>query len=174
MLKFILFANDKTLYLYMNPFTDHKPLIIFESAQVKTWISTANLSLNVQGGNYIIVSNINQVQSMNNSLSCLFIARTSHHNFLGVLIGDKLKFDKHINKLCSNVSQSIEALRRISHLVPVNILRNKFFTRLYSRIAYAIITWRSSFNSNTRCLESLVLRALCLKTDQQQKRITYK
>ena len=114
----------------------------------------------------MIISNRNQIENINISLSGQPIARTSNHKFLGVFIDDKLKFDIHINKLCSKVSQSIGIMRRISHLVPLNVLRNLYNTLIYSRLTYAITAWGSAFNSTTRRIESLISRAITLVTDQ--------
>ena len=75
--------------------------------------------------NYMIIINRNQIEKIKTSLSCQPIARTSNHNFLGVFFDDKLKFDIHINKLCSKVSQSTGIMRCISHLVPVTVLRKR-------------------------------------------------
>ena len=94
-----------------------------------------------QKTNYMITSNRNQIQNTNISLSGQPIAETSNHKFLGVFIDDKLKFDMHINKLCSEVSQSIGMMRRISHLVPVKVLWILYYTLIYSRLTYAITAW---------------------------------
>ncbi|KAI8420096.1 hypothetical protein MSG28_008678 [Choristoneura fumiferana] len=38
----------------------------------------------------------------------------SHHKFLGVIIDDKLKFDKHINHICQNAMKSINVMRSLA------------------------------------------------------------
>ena len=99
MLKFIHFADDTTLYLYINPSNDHTSLMNSKLAQVQTWINANKLSLNVQKTNYMIISNRNQTENIKISLSGQPIAWTFNHNFQGVFYNDKLKFDIHINKL---------------------------------------------------------------------------
>ena len=64
------------------------------------------------------------------------------------------------------MSQSIGIMRRISHLVPLNILRNLYYTLIYARLTYAITALGSAFNSTTRRIESLISRAITLVTDQ--------
>ena len=80
-------------------------------------------------------------------------------------IDDKLKFDKHINQLCSKVSRSIGVMRRISHLAPVYVLRNLYYALICSRSTYATTEWRSAFNTTTRRLDSLIPRAITSITD---------
>ena len=63
MLKSIQFADDTTLYLDTNPFTDYTSLIYSELAQVQTWINANKISLNLQKTNYMIVSNKNQMKT---------------------------------------------------------------------------------------------------------------
>ena len=104
----------------------------------------------------MIISNWNQIENTNISLSGQPIARTSNHKFLDVFNDDEPEFDIHINKLCSNVSQSIGLMRRIVHLVPVNVLRNLYYTLIYSRLAYAMTAWRSTLSSTTRWIKSIV------------------
>ncbi|CAK1581898.1 unnamed protein product [Parnassius mnemosyne] len=38
----------------------------------------------------------------------------NHHKFLGVVLDDKLKFDKHINYICQNAMKSINVLRSLA------------------------------------------------------------
>ena len=102
---------------------------------------------------------------MNISLSGPPIARTSHHKLLGIFIDDKLKFDMLTKKLCLKVSQSIGVMRRISYLVPTEVIRNLYYTLIHSRLTYAINAWRSFLNPTTRRLESLTSRAMSLIED---------
>ena len=114
----------------------------------------------------MIISNKNQTENINISLSGQPVARASHHKYMSVYIDNDLFFDKHINKLCSKLSQSIRVKRRISKLLPVEVLRNLYYTLIYSRLIYAITPWGSVFNFATRRLESLITGAISVKTDQ--------
>ena len=158
LLRTIHFAEDTTLYLDLNPTTDCTSLINSELVQVQTWINANKLSLKVQKTNWIKTSKRNQIENKCISLSGQSIARTSNHKLLGVFIDEKLNFNKHISKLYTKVSQSIRIMKRISHLVPVNVLRNLFFTLIYSRLTFANIAWWSAFNSTTRRIETLIPR----------------
>ena len=84
------------------------------------------------------------------------VAITNNHKLMGVLIDYKLNFDKHISNKFSKESQSLGKLRRTLHLAPMNVLRNLFYTLIYSRLSYTITAWVLSFNSTTRRIESLI------------------
>ena len=165
MLTSINFDDDTTLHLDINPSNDHASMIVSELAQVQTGIYANELSLNVQKTNYLIISNRNQSENIRISLSGQPVARFSNHKFLGVSIGDKLKFNIHIDKLSSKVSQSTGTIRRISHPVPKNVFRILCYTLIYPRLTYTITAWGLSFNSTTRRIESLASRAITLLTD---------
>ena len=64
MLKSIHVVDDATLYLDINPSTDHTSLFNSELAQVQTWINANKSSLNVQKTNYMIISNRNQIENI--------------------------------------------------------------------------------------------------------------
>ena len=167
MLKFILFVDDTTLYLDMNPSTHHMSLINFELGQVQTWITAKEICLNVyKKTSYMIIWNRTKIENINVSMNGQPIARTFHHKFLGPVIDDKLKFDMHINKLCSKVSLSFRVMRHISHLVPVEVVRNLYYTLIYSRLTYAISAWGTGFNSTSRRIESQISKAICLIEEQ--------
>ena len=53
-------------------------------------------------------------------------------------------------------------MKRILHLVPVEVLRILYYPLIYPRLTYAIIAWGSAFNSSTRRMESLTSRAISL------------
>ena len=150
MLKLNHFADDKTFYLDINPSTVPTSLNNYELAQVRTWINGNKLSLNVRKTVYMIISNRNQIEHMNISLSDQPIARTSNLKLLRVFIDDKLIFATHIDKLCSKVSQLIGVMRHISYLVPKDVLRNLYYTLIYSRLTYEITAWGSVLTFTTR------------------------
>ena len=53
-------------------------------------------------------------------------------------------------------------MRRISHVVPVIVLRNLCYTLIYSRVTWEITAWGSAFNSTTRRVESVASRLVSL------------
>ena len=124
-----------------------------ELAHVQTWINE-----NEQKTNYMFFSHSSQIENINISLSGQPIAKTSNHKFRGIFIDDKMKFDKHINKLCSKLSQSTVIIRRILHMVPLNVLRSLYYKLIYSRLTYAVTALGSAFNSITCRMESLISR----------------
>ena len=161
-LKSIHFADDTTLYINMKPSEDITNMINAELTQVQTWINANKLSLNVQKTNYMIISNRRAVDDIDINLGGEAITRVSQHKFLGVIIDDKLKFGGHINSLCNKISQSIGIMKRISHLVPVKILKILYYTLIYSRLTYAITAWGSSFPTTLRRLQSRVRKAISM------------
>ena len=48
------------------------------------------------------------------------LKHSSHDNFVGVAINDKLSFDKHIFDICKTANQKLNALRTINHYMKQN------------------------------------------------------
>ena len=173
-LLFILYINDLNKSLTMpksihfadiNPSTNHPSLIKSNFAQVQIWIYANKLSQKIHKTNYVLNSNANQIEIINIWFCGQPIDRTSHLKFMGVFSDDKLKFHKHINNLCSKVSQSTGIMRRISYLVPADVLRNFHYILICSGFTYATTSLGSALNSTTVRLESLLSKEISLITD---------
>ena len=111
-------------------------------------------------------SNRRAVDVININLGGEAIPRVSQHKFLGVIIDDHLKFEGHINLLCTRSSQPIGLMKRTSHLVPVKISRILWYCLIYSRLTYAIRAWGCSFPTNLRRAQSRVISAVSMSTPQ--------
>ena len=71
-----------------------------------------------------------------------------------------MKFDKHIEKLCSKVSKSIGIINRIKDLVPNSVLFNLYFTLIYPYFNYCNIAWSGTHRVHLYPLIVLQKRAV--------------
>ena len=60
---------------------------------------------------------------------------------LGVLMDNKLTFDKHINNLCAKASQKLNALCRVSSLMSTNKKRRVIKAFISSQFSYCPLIW---------------------------------
>ena len=105
-LKLLYFVNDTTLYLSNNPSMDHPFLKDSEITQAQWRIVAKKIIPNSKELIYMIISSRIQIVNMFIPWHYQPIARTFHQKILSISNDDKLKFDKHINELCSKNSQS--------------------------------------------------------------------
>jgi hypothetical protein len=157
----IHFADDTTLY---HRGTDLKLMELVANEQLRKvdqWLCVNRLSLNIKKTTYMIFANKN-ISNIDISIRTNTINRVNKHKFLGVIIDEKLKFSEQINMVASKVSRSLGVLRRIQNLVPSHIIRNLFFSLIYSHITYAITVWGSGNTAELNRLRRLINNAIKL------------
>ena len=109
---------------------------------------------------FTILSNEANKENVSITLNCNNIYRVNSHKFLGVTIEDALKIDVHVNKVCTIVPYSIGVIRRVSSMVPDNILHSIYYALIYSLLTYAICAWGSAYPTAPKRLESLVRKTI--------------
>ena len=90
------------------------------------------------------------------------IKSSSSKKLLGLLIDNKLTFNKHVSKLCKKASNKLYALARISNYMTKGKLRtvmNAFFT---SHLAYCSLVWMFHNRTLNNRINKLQERALPL------------
>ena len=110
--KCILFADDTTIYYSAKelPIYTTKLTMILQQ-QLTDW--TANkLTLNISKTNYAIFSGSIDAHSMNLSLQIgnEYISKVQHVTFLGVIIDEKLNWNKHIENCKNKLSSGAYAI----------------------------------------------------------------
>ena len=79
---------------------------------------------------------------------------------LGVEIDYKLNFDAQITILCQKAAKQLNALQRLSKLIPLNARLLIFKSFIRSNFNYCPIVWHFCSKANTEKLERLQYRAL--------------
>ena len=97
---------------------------------------------------------------INLSIGNVQIGRTNVHKFLGVFIDDKITFSDHISKLCSKLSSGIGMLRRLKSFVPRDVLKQLYYSFIFSHFSYAITSYQSAYQNQSKRLDNLVNRAI--------------
>ena len=75
----------------------------------------------------MILSNRANKENVSMTLNGNNISRSTSYKFLGVLIHETWKFDVHNNKACTKILQSLGVIRRVSTMVPDNVLHNLYY-----------------------------------------------
>ena len=80
--------------------------------------------------------------------------------FLGILLDNKTKFDKHINMICKKISRSIGILCRLRSLVPLQCLRLLYFSLIHPYILYCLPIFGKACATHMKPLIVLQKRAI--------------
>ena len=151
-MKFILFADDTTLY-YSSKNVNSIRVLDKELKKVKSWLDCNKLSLNIDKSCYLRFSllpeaNIAAPKIQNNPLT-----RRNVTKYLGILIDDKLTWKDHIHHVNMKLRKGIGLLSKVSNLVTKATLKTLYYSFIYPYLNYNLLNWCSAAPTNLNCLK---------------------
>ena len=84
---------------------------------------------------------VNSKEKVCTKIGSYNIESSEQQKLLGVLIDNKLTFDKHINNLCPKASQKLNALCRVSSFMSTNKKRLVMKAFISSQFSYCPLIW---------------------------------
>ena len=131
----------------------------------KSWSDANRLTLNIDKTNCILISNIlDSVPAGNIKLDDIELEFISDIKYLGVIIDNQLKFDKHVNYICGKIAKSIGVLLRCKSYVPLSGLRCIYFSIIHPYISYCLPIFGSIYAVHLNPLKILQNRAIRIIT----------
>jgi hypothetical protein len=89
------------------------------------------------------------------------IVHVDNVKYLGVLIDEKLNFEKHINYIRSKISSILGILHKLCNILPINAKKLIYYSLIHSHIAYACEMWEHS--TSTRIEKLFILQKKAVK-----------
>ena len=99
---------------------------------------------------------------LNLSIGNSNIDRSHVQRFLGLFIDDKVTFAEHTKRISTKLSQGVGVMRKIKGMVPSAVLKQLFYTFIYSKFTYAITCYGSAYQNQTQRIKNLIDKALKL------------
>ena len=161
-MKIVHFADDSTLHIPFEKADNISPQINVQLTNINGWLTANKLHLNTGKTKYMIFSLKDKPPDLNLVIGNSNIDRSHVQKFLGLYIDDKMSFAQHTKKISSKLSQGIGAIRKIKHMVPRAVLKQLFYTLIYSKFTYAITCYGSAYQNQIQRVKNLVNRALKL------------
>ena len=75
------------------------------------------------------------------------IQRENCVKFLGILLGANLSWKHHINELSKKLSRTPGLFYKIRHYVPLEILKQLYYSLFHSFVSYGITVWGLTYKS---------------------------
>ena len=104
------------------------------------------------------------------------IDQVSEHRLLGITIGNKFRWDSHINNVCKTVSRRVFLLSKLRYIVDIDTRKLFFNAHVKPYIDYASVVWggcsdvlKMILNSLHRRAVKLILPDTTLTPDQKLK-----
>ena len=94
------------------------------------------------------------------------IDRIDSFKYLGIEIDDNLSWKTHIKSLESDLSRASAFICKLRHYISFDCLKSFYFTKVYSKIQYAILAWGGVSESALHKLNILhnnIIRIMTLK-----------
>ena len=156
-----IFADDCTLSIAGNDLDQLIYTCNAELATFKAWSDANRLTINLNKTNCLFISNIHNSLPEDSILVEDHVLDITHCvKFLGLFIDDELKFNMHIQHICSKVSKSIGIIFRIRSLVPKSLLRNIYFSIVQPYFLYCLPAFASTYLIHLDPLIKLQKRAI--------------
>ena len=93
---------------------------------------------------------------------------TEDFEMLGVTAEDKMKFEKHIAKVCRKISQQVAALKRMKKMLPLETRKRLYRAFIIPHFNYCSETWHFCRKNGTAKLEKAKERALRFVFNEKQ------
>lgn len=162
--KYILYADDTTLYITGKNIVDLFRNMNADLNSIAIWFKANKLALNIKKTNYMIFS-----QNRTNNNNKLIIDNTELQQldeikFLGIFMDSSLTWAKHINFVANKLTSGLYALNILKHSIPTNSLDMIYRSLIHCHLIYGCLLWG---NAHKKYLNKLyvaqrkAIRAVC-------------
>ena len=84
---------------------------------------------------------IKKISNLNIKIQETLLIRQYETKFLGVILTDKLKWNKHIDVVSSKASKCVGIISKVRHLIPLHLTRLLYSTLVEPYITYCNLVW---------------------------------
>ncbi|CAM1312392.1 Uncharacterised protein r2_g2279 [Pycnogonum litorale] len=135
------------------------------------WCILNKLTLNSKKTNYCVFApnkktKLNKFTFLINNNK---IDRVKSVKFLGLTLDEDLNWKDHVKKLRSNLNKYIRLFYRIRSFMPMNLLRNLYFSYIHSHLTYANEVWGLASKTTLRTLQIIQKKFIRIITHSQPK-----
>ena len=165
LLDLILFADDTNSFYTGTNLDNISEVITGELEKINVWFSLNKLSLNVSKTNYMIFSNKN---IRDGDASIIFngqeIKEVQYTKFLGVLIDNRLCWNKHVEHVTSKLYKSMSIISRVKRIFNKDVLKTLYNTLFLPYLNYCCEVWGRANKCLTKKIAKIqkwALRVIC-------------
>lgn len=156
-----LFADDTNLFLFDPDVKTLENKANFCLKQMEDWFSANRLTLNAEKTCYTIFGfkgkkDINLNLFINNRK----IIKVASCKYLGVTIDESLKWDVHVNNICSKLIKFTGILYKIRNILPKACLFKLYYAFLHPHLLYGVEVYANASKSTLDKLSKLNNRLL--------------
>ena len=153
-----LFADDCLLYRPIHSPEDHK-VLQSDLDSLSSWANIWQMKFNVKKCCIMQISTLHSTSSFPYTMYETPLQFVKRHEYLGVLLDDKLSWTPHIDSLCSKANRLLGFLRRTLHHCPSHLKEHAYKQIVLPSIEYCCSIWDPFHQSSIYKLEMIQHRA---------------
>lgn len=109
---------------------------------------------------------LKKIENIQLSVNCKYFERVKSFKYLGVIVNENMTWSEHIENIRSKVTQRLGILKRIKHLLPMDIRIIYVNTMVLPIMEYACLVWGDKNNKVLMdSLQTLQIKAARLVLD---------
>ena len=159
----ILFADDTTLLYSDSSLVNLTHKINLELNDISEWFAANKLSLNVEKTQFILFQkprDNTDVENITLEINGKAINGTNFVKFLGVYIDEKMKWNEHISRKCSQISKAIGIMSKLKNMLPKQTLLTLYKSLVLPHMTYGVVAWGDADASLIKRITLLQKRAM--------------
>ena len=161
---FYLFADDTKIYYESNSLNELEKTLNKELSKLYLWLNVNRLSLNIDKTNLFNPFNKPSKKEVTIKINKKALNEKECIKYLGVIIDSSLSWKHHIVSLSKKISRAIGIMYKLRPFLPLNVMKNVYYSLIYSHIVYAIEVWGSAFKTELNKISVLQKRVTRLLT----------
>ena len=166
-LKFFLFADDTNIYFECDNLLTMERIINKELEQLNLWLNVNRLALNISKTNFVIFHTVNKTlhHKVTLKINNKAIMQKDYIKYLGVIIDCHLNWKQHILNISKKISRSIGVMYKLREFMNTKMLKNIYYSLIYSHLVYAIQVWGSACDTELNKILILQKKAVRMITN---------
>ena len=150
--RLISFADDTALLLRADTWDEAFRMAESEISLIQSWLNINLLTLNIDKTSFLTFSLTETTKPSNKTLTihtcshnqmcdCPKIKQSNEIKYLGLIVDDRLHWDKHTSQLTLRLRKLIYKFVQLRRVLPQDILKSVYYALVESTLSYGILVW---------------------------------
>ena len=161
--KIRMYADDTNLGQRIDDVCDINQQLIPDFRKLCEWLEINKLSLNFMKTEFLLFGNQSQLRNFDDLVGIRIkgrvIRRANSTKYLGTILDECLKWDKHVSYISSKILRNIGVIKRVRIFLPKETLDTLYKTLVEPHFRYCNIVWGRCNQTQLNKLQQLQNRA---------------
>lgn len=167
----VIYADDTNVFMKGKSIQEISVKMNNELKKIVQWVNSNKLSLNISKTNYMIFRSKGKKLSVDFELKICgtVIERVSHTKFLGIMLDEKLLWDRHVQFIKPKMAKGIGILCKARKILNQKVLVTLYNSIIYPYLSYCVEVWGTAADIHLSSLLRLQKKAIRILTSSTYK-----